>query len=344
MFNKNFASDNNSGVHADIFKVLQTANIGYEKAYGDDIYTQEAEKTFKNFFGKDSETFFVYNGTGANVLALKSLTNSFNSVICSEQAHIYLDECNAVENILGIRLSTIKTTDGKLKVKDIEKQLIGFGVEHHSQPKVISITQSTEYGTLYTLKELEEIVKLKERYNLYLHMDGARISNAVVALNTDFKTITKGVDIVSFGGTKNGLMFGEALVFLNKNLAKNFKYYRKQTTQLASKMRYIAIQFDYLLKSNLWAINANNANNMAKYLENKLLKLSKSTKKLEITQKVEVNSVFAIINDREAIRNIQKEAFFYDWNEAKNELRLMTSFDTTKEDIDYLIEVMKKYL
>jgi len=344
MFNKNFASDNNSGVHHDIFKILQDVNIGYEKAYGDDKYTKKAEQTFKKFFGENSETFFVYNGTGANVLALKSSTDSFNSVICSEHAHIYLDECNAVENILGIRLSPIKTTDGKLKVKDIEAKLNGFGVEHHSQPKVISITQSTEYGTVYTLKELEEIVKLKEKYNLYVHIDGARISNAVIALNTDFKTMTKGIDIVSFGGTKNGLMFGEAIVFLNKDLAKNFKYYRKQTTQLASKMRYIAIQFDYLLESNLWAINAANANKMAKYLENKLLKLSKSTNKLEITQKVEVNSIFAIIQDRKAIENIQNEAFFYDWNKSRNEVRIMTSFDTTKEDVDYLIGVMEKYL
>jgi threonine aldolase len=171
-------------------------------------------------------------------------------------------------------------------------------------------------------------------------MDGARIANAVVALNTDFKTMTRGIDILSFGGTKNGLMHGEALIFFNKDLANNFKYYRKQTTQLASKMRYISAQFDYLLNSELWKINAQNSNNMAKYLEKRLLEI----KNIEITQKVEVNSVFAIINNKEAIKKIQEEVFFYFWDERRNEVRLMTSYDTTKEDIDYLIDVMKKYL
>ena len=343
-FNKNFASDNNSGVHPDIFKVLESVNIGYEQAYGDDPYTQKANNTFKKFFGEHTETYFVYNGTGANVLALKCLTDSFNSVLCSDESHIYQDECNAVENILGIRLNIIKTDDAKLTVKNIEPYLHHFGVEHRSQPKVISITQSTEYGTLYSLEELSELVKLKEKYNLYIHMDGARIANAVVALNTDFETITKGVDILSFGGTKNGLMHGEALVFFNKELAKNFKYYRKQTTQLSSKMRYTSAQFEYLLSSGLWKTNATNANNMAKYLEKNLLKLNEETKKIEITQKREVNSVFAIINDKKAIKKIQNEVFFYDWNESRNEVRLMTCYDTTKEDVDHLINVMRKYL
>ena len=336
-----FASDNNSGVHPRILRAISRANIGHTIGYGDDEYTERAIKKFKQIFGHDIEVYFVFTGTAANTLGLKAATQSFNSIICAETSHINVDECGAPEKFTGCKLIPIPTENGKITPADIKKHLIGFGFEHHSQPKVISITQSTELGTIYTIEEIKEISELAHKHDMFVHMDGARISNAVVALKTDFRDFTgnAGIDILSFGGTKNGMMFGEAIVFFNKNLAKNFKYYRKQGMQLFSKMRFIAAQFEELLSDNLWRKNAEHSNEMAKILASEVKKIPE----IKITQPVESNAVFAII-PRESIPLLQKEYFFYVWNEKKSEVRWMTTFDTTEEDINDFVKKLKKII
>ena len=335
---RGFASDNNSGVHPDILNAISSANIGHTIAYGDDQYTQAAMDAFEATFGGGIEVFFVYNGTAANVLGLKSATRSFNSIICAETAHINVDECAAPEKFCGSKLLSIPTEDGKLRPHDIEKHLHGFGFEHHAQPKVISITQPTELGTLYTAAEISAIVDLARKYDLVVHMDGARIANATVALNTDLKTCTRdlGIDVLSFGGTKNGMMFGEAIVFFNRNLSSNFKYIRKQGMQLNSKMRFISAQFVAYLSNELWRNNAQHANEMATLLKRGIDEIPS----VKITQKVETNGIFAIIPG-DCIQDLQNEFFFYVWNEAMSEVRWMTSFDTQVEDIDAFVQLLR---
>lgn len=338
---RGFASDNNSGVHPDILAAISRANAGHTIAYGDDPYTRAAEETFKKTFGRDIEVFFVYNGTAANVLGLKSATRSFNSIICAETAHINVDECAAPEKFCGSKLLSVPTQDGKLRVPDIEKHLHGFGFEHHAQPGVISITQPTELGTLYTPSEISAIVDLARKHDLVVHMDGARIANAAAALNLDLKACTRdlGVDVLSFGGTKNGMMFGEALVFFNPDLSVNFKYIRKQGMQLNSKMRYISAQFEAYLSHGLWRDNARHANKMAAILKRGIDEIPGVT----VTQKVETNGVFAIIPQK-FIQELQQEFFFYIWNEALSEVRWMTSFDTQVEDVESFLNLLKDKL
>ena len=338
---RGFASDNNSGVHPDILEAISRANAGHTIAYGDDPYTRAAEDTFKKTFGRDIEVFFVYNGTAANVLGLKSATRSFNSIICAETAHINVDECAAPEKFCGSKLLSVPTQDGKLRVPDIEKHLHGFGFEHHAQPGVISITQPTELGTLYTPSEISDIVDLARKHDLVVHMDGARIANAAAALNLDLKACTRdlGVDVLSFGGTKNGMMFGEALVFFNPDLSFNFKYIRKQGMQLNSKMRYISAQFEAYLSHGLWRDNARHANKTAAILKRGIDEIPGVT----VTQKVETNGVFAIIPQK-FIQELQQEFFFYIWNEALSEVRWMTSFDTQVEDVESFLNLLKDKL
>lgn len=338
---RGFASDNNSGVHPDILEAISRANAGHTVAYGDDLYTRAAEDMFKKTFGRDIEVFFVYNGTAANVLGLKSATRSFNSIICAETAHINVDECAAPEKFCGSKLLSVPTEDGKLKVPDIEKHLHGFGFEHHAQPRVISITQPTELGTLYTPSEISDIVDLARKHDLVVHMDGARIANAAAALNLDLKACTRdlGVDVLSFGGTKNGMMFGEALVFFNPDLSCNFKYIRKQGMQLNSKMRYISAQFEAYLSHGLWRDNARHANDMAAILKRGIDEISDVT----VTQKVETNGVFAIIPQK-CIQELQREFFFYIWDEALSEVRWMTSFDTQVADVEAFVNLLKDKL
>jgi len=338
---RGFASDNNSGVHPAILEAISRANAGHTVAYGDDPYTRAAEDTFKKTFGHDIEVFFVYNGTAANVLGLKSATRSFNSIICAETAHINVDECAAPEKFCGSKLLSVPCEDGKLKVPDIQKHLHGFGFEHHAQPRVISITQPTELGTLYTPAEISDIVDLARKHELVVHMDGARIANAAAALNLDLKACTRdlGVDVLSFGGTKNGMMYGEALVFFNRDLSRNFKYIRKQGMQLNSKMRYISVQFEAYLSHGLWRDNARHANEMAALLKHGIDEIPEVT----VTQKVETNGIFAII-PQNFIQELQQEFFFYIWNEALSEVRWMTSFDTQAADIEAFVNLLKEKL
>ena len=328
---RGFASDNNAGVHPAILEAMASVNDGHVIAYGDDPYTSKAVSSIQQQLGEDTGVFFVFIGTAANVLGLSSLTQSYHAVICPETAHINVDECGAPEKFSGCKLLACDTPDGKLTVEMISSHMAGIGFEHHVQPRVVSITQATEMGTVYTLDEIRAIADYAHEQGMLLHMDGARISNAIVSLNCDLHEMTSGagVDVLSFGGTKNGMMYGEAVVFFNKALCEDFKYRRKQGMQLSSKMRYIAAQFSAFLENDLWKHNARHANLMAQ----KLYQAVKDIPEVRITQKVESNAVFAIIPES-TIEKLQEAYFFYVWDEATSEVRWMCSFDTTEEDIE----------
>jgi len=333
-----FASDNWAGIHPQILKAIVEANEGHQAAYGDDDYTVRANGIFKEVFGSEASVYFVFNGTGANIIALDNLSQSFNSVICSEHAHIHVDECGAIEKHTGVKLITLPSADGKLYPKDIEAHVKADRYPHQSVPAIISITQSTELGTVYSLEELKDLAKIAHDNGLYLHVDGARIANAAVSLGVDFKTMITdtGVDVLSFGGTKNGLMFGEAVVFLKPELDKYAELYRKQAMHLASKMRFVAAQFIALFEKDLWWKNANHSNDMAQLLAAKLSEFPS----IEITQKVESNGVWAII-PKEIASQMQECGFFYPWDERRSEYRLMCSWDTQVEDIEKLVNSIR---
>jgi threonine aldolase len=331
MHKKGFASDNNAGVHPEILKAIEKVNEGHVVAYGDDPYTRQALNHLKDVFGPGTEAYFVFIGTAANVLGVGAFTRPYHSIMCAETAHMHTDECGAPEKWTGCKLLTVPTTDGKITVEGISRHIHDIGFEHHSQPRVISITQATEMGTVYTPEEIRKITDYAHRNHMYVHMDGARISNAAASLGIGLKELTAGtgIDVLSFGGTKNGLMYGEAIVFFNSQFTEHFKYQRKQGMQLASKMRFIAVQFDRYLKDNLWLENARHANRMAHLLAEKVRLIPG----VRITQKVEANAVFATIPD-EIIAPLQEEYFFYVWNEPASEVRWMCSYDTTEDDID----------
>ncbi len=339
--NKSFASDNWSGVCPEIMESLQTANTGHVEAYGEanDIYTQNAIEKFKIHFGKDISVFFVYNGTAANVLGTSHLLRSYQAIVSAKSAHLNEDECGAPEKFGGSKILEIETKDGKIRPGQVEPFLSSIGFQHHSQPRIISISQVTEKGTIYTPEEVKALAGFAHSHNMLLHMDGARISNAAVALNVPFRDFTTdaGVDVLSFGGTKNGLMFGEAVVFFDKNLARDFEYLRKQGMQLHSKMRFVSTQFDRYLTGNLWKKNAEKANRMARLLEKSLRPFSQ----LKITRSVDANGVFVIIPP-EIIPKIQEHYFFHIWDENTSEVRLMCSWDTTEEDIEGFSQTLKK--
>jgi threonine aldolase len=336
---RSFASDNNAGVHPQIMDAIARANEGHVVAYGDDPYTAAAVKQFQKHFGKDIDVYFVFGGTGANVLGLKSVTEPYHAVVCAETAHINVDECGAPEKFTGCKLLAAKTVDGKLTSDHVKPFLHGVGFEHHVQPRVISISQPTEMGTIYKPSELTALAAFAHGQGMLLHMDGARISNAAASLRLSLKQITRnvGVDVLSFGGAKNGMMYGEAVVFFDKTLSRDFKYLRKQGTHLPSKMRFISAQFETLLRDDLWRTNAEYSNRMAQILAREL----EQVPKVQITQKVESNGVFAII-PRHFIAQLQKSYFFYVWNEEISEVRLMTSFDTTEEDIADFVKLVRK--
>ena len=336
---RGFASDNNAGVHPRIMKALADANSGHCIAYGDDPYTSAAKEQFRKLFG-ECEVFFVFNGTGANVLSLQAMTQPFNAVICADTAHIHVDECGAPERFTGCKLLFNPTPDGKLQIPDIARHLHGIGFEHHAQSRVVSITQATEMGTVYTIDELRDIAAFAHASGLLLHVDGARIANAVAHLGVSVKEMITdtGVDIMSFGGTKNGMMYGEAVVVLNPGLAGNFKYIRKQGMQLASKMRYISTQFEEYLKDGLWLENARHSNRMAQLLCKEVQALG-----ITVTQKVEANEVFAIL-PAQAIEELQQEFFFYVWDEAHSEVRWVCSWDTSEDDVERFVAILKKLL
>ena len=339
MSKRSFASDNNAGVHPEIIEALRAANEGHVVAYGDDPFTERATKIFQKHFGRDIAVFFVFGGTGANVLGLKAITNSYEAVVCAETAHINVDECGAPEKFTGCKLLSVRTADGKLRVDQIKQFLHGVGFEHHVQPRVISVSQATEMGTVYTKSELKTLARFAHDHNMLLHVDGARIANAAVSLNANLKEITAdaGVDVLSFGGAKNGMMYGEAVVFFDQKLASDFKYIRKQGMHLPSKMRFISAQFETLLGSDLWRRSAAHANRMARVLATELEKIPQ----IKITQPVEANGVFAEIPAK-YVPALQKKYFFYVWNEETSECRFMASFDTTEDDIRDFVALVRK--
>jgi threonine aldolase len=334
-----FGSDNHSGVHPEILHALQSVNDGYVIAYGNDPYTAQAIAQLKQVFGKDTGIFFVYNGTAANILGLRSVTDSFHSIFCAETAHLTVHECCGPENYIGAKLVTIPTPDGKLTVDLVEPYMIGVDDPHMAQPHVISLTQATERGTTYRTKEIQTLSKFAHQHQMLLHMDGARLCNAAAYLKIGLREISGacGVDILSFGGTKNGMMYGEAVVFFNKDHARHFEFIRKQGMQLTSKMRYISAQFSAFLTKDLWLRNASHANEMAKLLAKQLQDISG----IEVTEKVEANMVYVIIPNQ-SILKLQKKYYFHRFNERTCEVRLMCSFTTQPEDVIRFAQEIRK--
>ncbi|TAA72823.1 threonine aldolase family protein [Planococcus salinarum] len=331
MTKKMFASDNNSGIHPAILEAIAQANDGHVPAYGSDLYTEAATRKFKEHFGESCEVAFVFNGTGANVTGLKAMVRSHQAVICTDGAHINADEGGAAEGFIGGKLLTVPSKDGKLTVSQIEQHLHHIGNQQRSQPKAVSISQCTELGTVYTIDEIKELTRFAHENGLFVHMDGARISNAAAHLGCTLAemTVDAGIDMLAFGGTKNGLMIGEAVVCFNKDLASELKYIRKQGMQLGSKMRFVSAQFERLLTEDLWLENARHANHMAQLLAEGLVKFPE----ISLAQPVESNAVFASL-PRTKIEQLQKEHSFALWSEERDEIRLVTSFDTEKEDIE----------
>jgi len=327
---RSFASDNNAVVHLEVMEALRRANDGHCVGYGDDPHTEAAVGKFREEFGADVAVFFVFNGTAANVLSLQALTRPFHAVLCPEFSHIYVDECGAPEKFTGCKLVPLPAPGGKLTLDTVAHAYHGIGDQHHVQPRVISITQSTEMGSVYRPAEVEALARFAHERKMFLHMDGARISNAAAAQKLTLRQATRdlGVDVLSFGGTKNGLMGVEAVVFFRPELTENFMFVRKQGMQLASKMRYMSAQMEALLTNDLWRRNAEHANGMARLLEQEIKKIPRA----RIVYPVEANGVFAQI-PREAIRKIQERYFFYVWSEEESVVRWMCSFDTTEDDV-----------
>lgn len=335
---RGFGSDNHSGVHPDILKAVVAANTEHMPSYGTDPVTEKCQDLFKTHFGKSTESFFVFNGTAANVLSLKAMMKSHESCFATDISHLNQDECGAPEFFAG-KLIPIKSIHGKLTVAELEKHYIRLGDQHFTQPRVVSLTQPTEVGTLYSVEEIKILTTWARSKNLLVHMDGARFVNAVYNLNCSMQEITTdiGVDVLSFGGTKNGLMFGEAVVILNPNLAKDFKYIRKQAAQLPSKTRFIAAQFLAFFQQDLYKKIAQHSCQMAQYLHENL------AGKVKINYPVQSNAVFAEI-PQHLVKNLKSKYFFYVWNEKTFECRLMTSWDTQKEDIDGFTKALTEVL
>ena len=334
---RSFASDNNAGVHPEVLAAITRANEGHVVGYGDDPYTESAKKKFEEHFGTGIEVYFTFNGTGANVLGLQALTRPYNAILCSDYAHICVDECGAPEKHTGCKLISLPHQDGKITVDAVKHAYHGIGDQHHVQAKVISITQSTEMGTVYTPEEIRALARFAHERDMFLHMDGARIANAAASLRQTLRQATRdlGVDVLSFGGTKNGMMGGEAVVFFDKALSADFLYLRKQGMQLASKMRFIAVQFEALLTNDLWRRSAEHANQMARVLEVEVRKIPQ----VRIAWPVEANGVFAQIPSY-AVEKIKERYFFYPWVEEQCIVRWMCSFDTTEKDVKDFAQVV----
>ena len=338
---RGFGSDNHSGISPEIMEAIASANVDHALAYGDDEYCERAVQLLRQEFGTQAGVYFVFNGTGANVLNIDAMCRSHHAVVCAETAHINVDECGAPQRIVGCRLLTVPTPDGKLTPELVKTQLHGFGFEHHSQPRAISITQPTELGTLYSLDEIRALADLAHSHDMYLHMDGARLANAAVALGCTFRQMTTdcGVDCLSFGGTKNGMMIGESAIILNPVLDADLKYRRKQMAQLSSKMRFMAAQFEAYLSTEVWRRNAEHSNRMAQLLCQSLREVPEA----KVVYPVQANSVFVQLPNK-VWNALLDDYFFYLWDEATDVVRWMCSFDTTEEDIHKLVQALKKRL
>jgi threonine aldolase len=327
-----FASDNYAPAHPKVLAKLSEVNHDHVSAYGDDPYTQQAKEVIKQQLqAPDAEVFFVFNGTGANVVAISNVVKSWNSIICANTAHINVDEGGAPEKLMGTKLVDISTPNGKLTPELISPFFTRIGDPHTSQPNLISITQSTELGTVYQPDEIRALTKFAHANNAFLHMDGARLSNAAVSLDLNFSEFTKAcdIDLLSFGGTKNGLIGAEAVVIFNSELAKHTPWIRKSNMQLASKHRFISAQFLAFFEDELWKQNATQANLMAQELRKQI----SNNSKIKLTQQTQANAVFAELR-AEDISKLQKDFRFYVWNETTNEVRWMCSWDTSLEQVN----------
>ncbi len=328
---RSFASDNYAGVHPEVLEAIAVANGGHQVAYGDDAYTAALQDVFRGHFGGHAEVFPVFNGTGANVVGLQSMTRRWDAVICTTSAHINVDECGAPEKVAGIKLLPVPTHDGKLTRDLVDSQAWGWGDQHRAQPKVVAITQSTELGTVYTADEIAALCDHAHSRGMFVHVDGARICNAAASLDLPLRAFTTdvGVDVLSFGGTKSGLMFGEAVVVLNPEAATGLLYLRKSAMQLCSKMRFLSVQFEALLGGDLWLRNARHANAMA----SRLAAAVEGFDGVRIVRPVQANAVFAVLA-ADVTQRLQERQRFYTWDEHTGEVRWMTSFDTTEADIE----------
>ncbi len=330
---RRFASDNNAGAHPAVLDALVAANEGHALAYGDDPWTAECLARFRDLFGPATETFLVWGGTGANVMALATMLGPAQAVVCSENAHINVDETGAPERILGAKLIDLPSPGGKLVPEHLESLAHLQGVAHHAQPGVVSITQSTELGTVYSPDEIAALCDTAHRMGMRVHLDGARIANATAALGGTTAalrsfTVDAGVDVVSFGGTKNGLVYGEAVVYLDPELARSAAYVRKQVTQLPSKMRFVAAQLNALLDGDLWLRNAQHANDMAQLLYEQV----RTIPGVHLDGPPVVNSLYPVL-PADRIRPLQDWSYFYDWDVHCHQVRWMTAWDTTPDDV-----------
>src|SRR4051794_14883820 len=336
-----FASDNYSGVPQEVLDALAAANRGAAISYGDDDWTARALSTFRAHFGGDARAWFVTTGTAANVLALKAVCRPWEGVITPATSHLNVDECAAPEHLGGLKLMTVATADGKLTPDQVVAQLGRLGDQHAAQPRVVSVANSTELGTVYTTQELQALADAAHGHGLLLHVDGARLANAAVALDTGLGAVTTdtGADLVSFGGTKAGLLAAEAVVFLRPGLGEGFQYLRKQHAQLVSKMRFVAAQLEALLGTDLWRRSAAHANAMARRLAAGVADVDE----VRLTQPVQANAVFAIL-PREASERLQRDHRFYVWDEATGEVRWMCAWDTRAEDVDGFVADVRSVL
>jgi threonine aldolase len=320
---RGFTSDNCAGVHPEVLAAIGAANGGHVASYGDDIYTGHLNEVFRGHFGPHASAYPVFNGTGANVIALESMTDRWSAVICADTAHINVDECAAPERVAGLKLLPVPTPDGKLTPSLLSVH--GRGDEHRAQPTVVSLTQSSELGTVYTPTEIADLCEHAHALGMKVHMDGSRLANAAAALDVPMSALLDGVDVLSFGGTKNGLMFGEAVVVLNPDAAHGLKYLRKSAMQLSSKMRFVSAQFIALLEGDLWLRNARHSNAMARLLYETVRELPG----VAVTRPPEANAVFAVLTEE-----LQKRCGFSPWDERTGEVRWVCSFDTTESDVE----------
>jgi threonine aldolase len=331
---RGFASDNYAGVHPEVLQALVDANEGHQVSYGEDVYTERLQQVVRRHFGEQAVAYPVFNGTGANVVALQALTTRWEAVICTDTAHIHCDEGGAPETMAGLKLLTVETPDGRLSPDLVDRQAWGFGDEHRAQPAVVSITQSTELGTVYSAAEVAAIAAHAHERGMRVHLDGARLANAAASLGVPMRDFTTdaGVDVLSLGGTKNGLLAAEAVVVLDPDSVAGVHYLRKTSMQLASKMRFFSAQLVTLLEGDLWLRSAQHANAMAQRLATGV----SAVPGVRLTRPVQANAVFAVL-PREVTERLQKRVRFYTWNEHTGEVRWMCAFDTTEEDVDAFV-------
>ncbi|WP_188534529.1 threonine aldolase family protein [Kocuria dechangensis] len=336
---RGFASDNYAGVHPEVLQALATANEGHVGAYGADPYTEALQDVARRHFGEQAVCYPLFNGTGANVVALSAMTDRWDAAICTATAHAHVDECGAPEKVGGVKMLPVPTPDGKLTPELVDREAHGFGFEHHAQPRVVTVTQSTELGTLYTPEELRAVCDHAHGKGMTVHLDGARLANAAAALDVPLRELTTdaGVDVVSWGGTKNGLMGAEAVVVVNPDAVRQARFVRKLSTQLASKMRFVSAQLLALYSGDLWVTAARRANSMAHRLSDGLAEVPG----VRVTQAPQANAVFAVL-PADVTARMQERYAFYVWDEATGEVRLMCSWDTSPRDVQGFVDALRE--